>query len=374
MNTSIKQSRNASLDLLRILSMAMVIMRHVFIHGGLKENLEPFSFNFFIGNTICALCSVCVNCFVLISGYFLCQARFQLRRIVTIWGLAFFYSVSIYLFLVLASGDAISGTKLARSCLVFSFKQYWFVTVYLLLLLLSPFLNKMICAMTKREHGILCVLLLLVFSVLANVIYICDFSGVDGGYSLTFFCVLYILSAYFRLYIPERWNKKAHALVGFGYVFFSLLIVGECALAYFVTPHIWGEPKLTSLFSSYNSIACVGATLCLFQFFRGLNLGEGMKRVVSIFAPLAFAVYLIHDHPEVRKPLWDILSPARFADSPFMTVYIVLCVAGIFLICCLIEYIRRALFRALGIGKQVARISQIVQDRILGRDEDEREL
>ena len=90
-----KQNRNLGLDLLRIVSMMMVVGLHFINHSGLWEALSQGSLNWYLSNLVFGLCYVCVNCFVLISGYFQCEATFKLKRVVSIWIQAACYSVGI---------------------------------------------------------------------------------------------------------------------------------------------------------------------------------------------------------------------------------------------------------------------------------------
>ena len=65
--------RDASLDLLRIISMMMVVCLHTVGWGGLVDGaLIPGTANWYLGNAMQALSLQAVNCFVLISGYFFC--------------------------------------------------------------------------------------------------------------------------------------------------------------------------------------------------------------------------------------------------------------------------------------------------------------
>ena len=80
-----KQERDFGLDLLRIICMLMVVCLHAFNHGGLVEGtLVPSTANFYLGNAMFALCLPAVNCFVMISGYFLCTADFKLKKLISI--------------------------------------------------------------------------------------------------------------------------------------------------------------------------------------------------------------------------------------------------------------------------------------------------
>jgi len=362
--------RNTNLDLLRILSMLMVVILHTMGHGGLIQNtLIPGTFNYYICNIVYAFSLVAVNCFVMISGYFLCTSGFKLKKLVQVWGLALFFSVTVYLVLVGIGSCTFSLRECVKSILVMTTKRYWFVTAYLLLYMASPFLNYAIKAMDKKAHLTCCVVMLAVFSVLSNVVYIFDFSGINGGYSFPWFCILYIIAAYFRLYVPERIKHQKMMLPG--YCIAAFIICLERFIAYIVTPLIFGEVHFESLFYSYNSIFTVTATLCLFQFFRGIHLKEGkVSKLISRIAPLTFTVYLIHDHDTFRAVLWNWLHPGAYYDKIWLIGYAAACVLLVFTGCCILEWIRSLLSGKLGISDAAAKLCDRIQthaDEIITR-------
>lgn len=361
-----KQERDYGLDLLRILCMLMVVCLHALNHGGLVEGtLVPGTANFYLGNAMFALCLPAVNCFVMISGYFLCTADFKLKKLISIWGQALFYSVLITCINMLLGNQAFSIKEMAKSFFVVSLKRYWYVSAYILMYAVSPFLNCAIRAMDRKTHLLCCGTLLGIFSVLHNMIYISDFGGINGGYSFLWFCILYIVAAYFRLYVPKHIQHQKWMLPG--YFCSALLICGERFLAYWITPHIWGAVKLTSLFYSYNSIMNVLAALCLFQYFRDVAVQHTFtKKLITFFAPLTFAVYLISDHTSLRPVLWSWLHPSSYNASPWMLLYVLACVAGIFLICCAVEWCRKALCAKVGITDGITELCDKTQEKICG--------
>lgn len=274
--------------------MLMVVCLHTSTHGGINDALAPGTINWVCGNILFASCYVAVNCFVLISGYFLCKAQFKLKKLVSIWIQALFYSNFYYLLISIAT-DTFSIKEFIKCALVFTMKQYWFVTAYLLLYMVSPFLNCALQAMSQKKHFLCCIVLLTVFSGLHNLIYICDFGGISGGYSFLWFCVLYVLASYIRFYGAGsvRGSKK------WCFLYFSaiLVVAGERLFAYYITPHILGRVALTSLFYSYNAIPMVVASFCLFQCFRSIEIENRLLcKWIGRLAPLAFGVYLIHDN------------------------------------------------------------------------------
>lgn len=217
--------------------------------------------------------------------------------------------------------------------------------------------------MNKRQHLLCCCVLLGLFSILSNVVYVSDFGGISGGYSFLWFCILYMIAAYFRLYVPERIVRQKWMLPG--YILCCLAICGERFVAYAVTPYIFGSVKLSSLFYSYNSIMMVPASLFLLQFFRGLHIhGKITSKIIGFFAPLTFAVYLIHDNPTMRPVLWNWIDLPSRAESPLLIVWVLVTAVCIFAACCLIEYLRKKLFKWLHITGTVNRFCDSVQDRI----------
>ena len=355
------------MDFLRIICMFLVVCHHFCDHGGLLgDQLITGSSNWFLGNLLYPFTLVAVDCFVLLSGYFQCTSRFKLKRVVSTWVQVVTYSIALYAAVTLLLGG-LSVADLVKSALPVISDQYWFVTAYLLMYMVSPFLNSMIAAMGKRLHFLCCCVLLGIFCVAHNLAYIYDFGDVDGGYTFLWFCILYIVAAYIRLYVPVETKHRSR----------GLLVYGCCALgvgiarfvAHYVTTALFGTPMLTSFFYSYNSILVVPASIGLFMAMRTVKVGVKAAKAVSFFAPLAFGVYLIHDHPAVRPALWSILKPYAFAESVWMVPYALLCTIVIFLVCCLVEWVRQWVFRTFRITPLLDRISDRLQSWVMERSE-----
>lgn len=243
-------------------------------------------------------------------------------------------------------------------------ENYWFVIAYLLMYIVFPFLNVAIHGMNKKQHLMCCVTLLFVFSFIHNLIYFKDYGNVKGGYSFLWFCILYIIAAYFRLYIPERSKYQKWMIPT--YIICCLGVYAERFLAYIITPHIFGKVQLTSLFYSYNSILIVPASLCLFQFFRGISVSnKRISSVIRFIAPLTFAVYLIHEHVEFRIFLWKWIDMEQYADSAFLILIVLGISLSIFIVCCAIEYMRRWIFCKIKITNTINIICDCVQMNIM---------
>ena len=68
-------SRHAGFELLRILSMMMIVLMHGIGHGGLGTTAAPGTFPYFIYWLLFMLGRVSTNCFVMLTGYFMWQIQ-----------------------------------------------------------------------------------------------------------------------------------------------------------------------------------------------------------------------------------------------------------------------------------------------------------
>lgn len=85
--------------------MIFIIIWHFLFHGlshilyNSNPNIPilstPGIINFFGTKFLSYISAVGVNCYVLISGYFLIKSEFRFNRIIKIWGETFFYSFFI---------------------------------------------------------------------------------------------------------------------------------------------------------------------------------------------------------------------------------------------------------------------------------------
>ncbi len=136
------KSRNTSLDSLRIISMLMIVILHVNSHGGVLNNIS------YVNTTIARLfeyfCVCAVNIFILISGYFLVDSKFKLSRLIKLLLQVWFYSWVINIIMVLAGNATLSAKELISIAFPISYKEYWFITAYIIMYLLSPALNRLI--------------------------------------------------------------------------------------------------------------------------------------------------------------------------------------------------------------------------------------
>lgn len=93
-----KRQRNSSIELLRIITMIMIVFHHFAYHGNFKWDINELTIPHFWYDYIIMGGKIGVNVFILISGYFLINNNtsiFNFKKIAKMWGEIFFYSISI---------------------------------------------------------------------------------------------------------------------------------------------------------------------------------------------------------------------------------------------------------------------------------------
>ena len=137
-----RNQRNSNLEILRIVAMFFIIAHHFAVHG--MGNIDFVASN--PNNYIIFFCGILgkigVVVFVLISAYFMINSKFTLRKLRVLGGEVYFYSVIFLLIfkIFLPPVKPITLENIGIYLLPISHSAYWFVTAYIVLMLLSPFL------------------------------------------------------------------------------------------------------------------------------------------------------------------------------------------------------------------------------------------
>ena len=127
----IGKKRNIGLDILRITSMLMILVLHYLGKGQLLNDENVDGINYYLFYFMESFAIVAVNCYVLISGYFLVESKFKLSKVAKIWGETIFYSISIYILIIIASAEKFNLKDAIKSFFPIITNQYWFVYIYI---------------------------------------------------------------------------------------------------------------------------------------------------------------------------------------------------------------------------------------------------
>lgn len=337
-----KEKRNVGLDLLRIVAMMMVMTLHYLGKGGAWSIDTKMKYVVWFMEIFCM---ISVNLYVLISGYFLVNSKFTWKKVLKLCTQVWFYSL-LFLFIEILLHHDIADVELKNSVFPILMKTYWFITIYILLYVLSPYLNMIVNNATKKEYQTLLGVLIFVFSIVH--LFVPDYAEINkaGGYGIIWLVIVYLIAGYIKKYND---NLKFSKIVSLIICFISTVIIMLFSV-HIKNPNL--SPYVYKLYQ-YNSIFIIINSIIVFKLFLNLKIeNKIIIKTIKFFAPLTFGVYLIHENMFVTKYLYSgIFSSLKWAYrgiGPFVLNYI-LFVCGIFIVCALMDYIRIILFK--GIGK-----------------------
>ena len=321
------QTRNIGIDLLRLVLMALIILGHLFAHTQVRTAFPILS----LPGAWCwgwqTICLCAVDCFVLITGYFMFRAQWKLSHLLKLWLNIWVYAVGIGCAFTLAGKTSLTPFTLLDMFLPVLRRVWWFMSMYVLLYLFIPFLNQGLRQLTRQQFTYLAMGIVLVFYVSPLFAFFFPPYDPTEGMGIIGFVTLYILGAYLAAQnLSLSWKK---CLTG-------LLINNVCIFASKVLlQHITEIYHLsvgTGLLYHYNTIFELFNAILLLLLFKQIPWTHGAKWIVGS-ASSVFAVYLLHEHPLVREGLWQnglspFLQQLSFTQFALLTCALPLAVLG----------------------------------------------
>lgn len=340
------KTRNTALDLYRILCMFLITTIHIINYSELMGKLSDHHVNFWLANGIQVLQVFSISGFTLISSYYLVDRPFKMGRMIRFALSVVFFSVVIWLLsLVLVRGD-FSVMLAAKSVFPLMTYHYWYPVSYLFLLGLSPFLNRAIVALTRKELlaglGVLA-LISTVYYHLNPFTEAAVFLG-HHTHNLLWFILMYGVAGYLK-----RYGVKHPKIMGVG-----LFCLSGCLLyaLYALKNNAFGltdtYPVLLKLMEkvdllSYNSILSLLFTVSSFVMFTQFRVTppKWIGKVLTFTVPAVFVIYLFQEHSGIREALWELVDITAWADSYLLIPVMIGCFVGLFVISVLIHLLYR---------------------------------
>lgn len=311
---------------------------------------------------VVALTYPAVNTYVLISGYYSFKSPKSYRKIVSslvrLWLCLAFFSIFGYLIISLINNQPISFTVLLTRFFPLTRSVWWYMSVYFVLMLISPCINKVISSFSKQENLFALLVMLIICSVLPFFVNWKDAIGTNYGYCLVWFVVLYFTGALICLYTT---TNNSHFFVKGITVYFllSLLFVG---LNFLFNRISFTQGNTVSM---YNSLIVYGQAIALFVSFKSLKISNKVfGKVIVFFAGLSLAVYVFHCQEDISKFIWPYIHPSSYANTySIISIYIVT-LLGLYFIAVFVEFIRVRIFNLLRLNRGVENCLLFVIDKV----------
>ncbi len=352
MEKSKTDGRMANMELLRMIAMLLVVVLHFLDKGGnlpplTEGSMEVSGYAAWILET---LSIVAVNVYMLISGYFLIESSFKVKRLLGLLLQIWFYSLGIGL-LGAAFGYLPEGGfgihYLLTLCLPISMNHYWFMSAYVFMYLFVPLLSAGIKRLTKKQLQLVMGMLIFVFCLIKSVVP-ARLEADNLGYDCIWYLCVFVVAAYIRLNGFSFFKNKGRSLLvylGSGAVIFGITFF--LRFLYLKTGSL--GTILTNCYH-YNHILVLLASLGFFYLFYHIEIKqEGIRRIVVRIAPYTLGVYLLHEHVAIRyewqKWIYHILGKPNHTIS--LLLITLLSVLLIFAAGILVDMLRVLIFKGL---------------------------
>ena len=292
--------------------------------GGLLANVEQGSLNYYLAHSIESLCIIAVNTFVIITGYFSCNKKeIKISKPLKLYLLSIFYGVFISGIIIVLTKQTFS-INLIKEIILTSFNR-WFVVIYCILYLLIPFINKLISGMNKKQFQTLLIINIIFFYIWHTFFTKTTIS--DGGYGIINFVNLFLTGAYINKFVKTNISKKKLLLI---YIISTTLTT----IYSFIVSRAW----------SYSTIFNLISSIALFLLFKSIKIKN--NKIINKLATYTFITYIIHENSFLVKILYrNIFKSDKYWNSNLMILNLIITVLGIYIICIIIENIRKLIFK-----------------------------
>ena len=197
------KTRDSNLELLRIICIISIIAGHFVESSGVAsyDTLTLSFFFSFFGSLVRVSCSV----FIILSSWFLVDQKFKVSRIFSAWLTVVSYTTFFLLYGKLSGTINYDKSYVLGVFLPIEQNTLWFVGCYIILVLISPILNRLVHA----ENDTLLKLILILYTIFM-VIYstVTEQEGFFTGEIWTFI-YLYLIVGYIKRYGIEMSFKTS---------------------------------------------------------------------------------------------------------------------------------------------------------------------
>lgn len=337
--------KNVRIELLRVVAMLMILMLHYFNQGKVLSLTSSGTVGYYLVWTIEGICFVAVNIYMFVSGYFLSVKNFSWRRVVSFYATILFYSLVLFAVFFITNGDEIEFKTVLSIFPIICGRGNWYVTVYFVVLLISPILNLVAMKLDKVIYRRMIIILFIVFSVLPTVFFWIDQFDLHDGYSILWYSYLYLVAAYIRKYGVKIKNGILYLML----ISIVLLPISRFAVDYVMS--IVNNSMLSGLQSAlfcYNSFPVFLSSFSIFVLVikSGTKEKKNWKDSVILFlGKTSFAVFYIHSFVLIRNKIWLVMGSERYIDSVFQVLHGIVCILIVYIVCSIVEEIRLLLFK-----------------------------
>ena len=330
--------RASNIELLRIISMILIIMHHFSVHGCFPFTPD-LTFNKVFLQVFGLGGKAGVVAFVMITGYFMISSSLKLHKFAKLVGQIWFYSIAM---LGMAMGlglDTVTSRNMMLALLPIG-AMSWFAQNFLVLYLLTPIINRVLHWLQHTYYVILLVVSTVIWFLMPTVLNLWpNVPHTTFGFKHIFsFIVFYSMGAYIKLY-------GSHITKKIGIIFSAIGFVGAFLGDILVDVLAMTDPTYMKqiFYFTQNDYGFFQLLLGIGLFIIFLKAKITYRPWINAVASTTFGIYLLHDNKLFLHNMWDnVLATYQYYDSILLPLYAILVVALIFVIGMIVDYVRLA--------------------------------
>lgn len=266
-----------------------------------------------------------VNCFLMITGYFMCTNKITIKKFLKLLLQIYFYKLLLFVVFFATGYETLTARRAVSLIMPIWGIHTHFVYCFIVFYLTIPFLSILVHNLTKRQHQLLLLLTLGCYTLLGSI----PTFGITFNY-VTWFGILFFMSSYIRLYPTPMFENRIiwgwATFASASCAMFSVVIMGYFFMA------------------DSNKFFAVLVAVCSFLWFKSMNIKY--SKIINAFGAATFGVLLIHAGSNAMLVwLWkDTVDVTGYYSLPIFSliVYSVGVVLAIFLACNLFDQLRIA--------------------------------
>lgn len=334
-----------------------IVILHILGAGGVLAAVANASAKYWLVWFLEIIAYGSVNVFGMLSGYLgIDKKHYSTFRLLELLFTVFCYSTVITIvFSIFDRSSVIEIKNIVISVFPVIEGRYWYVTCYVVVFLLMPWLNELVNNLNEQKVKTLSNSLFILLSVIPSVLTL-DFFKTAYGYSAIWLIALYLFGACYK-----KINRKIfHKWTWYIILLCNVIVWGMKIVIYYCLH------REMNYMISYTSPFIVIASIFFIQAFlqKDFELNPKMGKMLFGVSAAAFDVYIVHSHILI----FDCLMNNHFQWIGNLPIYIIIfAVIGwatvIYLAGMLAYWVRCSCFKLLRIDTMLKRISKIL-DRI----------
>lgn len=323
------KTRDSNWELLRIIAMLAIVSGHFVTQTKALDYVKGIDsiFAIIFGSGL----RIGVALFLFLGTWFMVDMSFSSKRILKLYFEYAIYSIGITLIMINVADIPIK--EIINGLFPGIKGGLWFAETYLYLLLIAPFLKKLL----NIDRKILKILLLLwsfMLFVKTTLVFESKDNFMDG---YMFFIYTFLVMGYYKKYLINKIKIKPWKFLFLGLLVYFILI---SLMGYSLYNKNETLLKFVKLYLfDYKTVPNILISFPIFYFFQNLNIGK--IKYINFIASSAFAVYIIHQTTAFYPYMWsEIFKSDIGINSEHFIIYMCTVVILIYICASVIDYFR----------------------------------